>query len=142
MLRELKRLGIAEVNLKNEVQRMGIWWTNRHDIPSKKLYMNDKGESKSGEPITSLLPPLKMFGRKRDHLTSLGWGKRDGWAKWFGVSSESEIDDSHPTQMCTKKLFRKGYDHRRVLMYNGKAIKALYDDEAKVCLLVPTFLPL
>lgn len=132
MLRELKRLGIAEENMKGEIKRMGIWWTNRHDIPSKKLYMNEKGESVTGESISSLLPPLKTFGRKRDHLTSIGWGRRDGWARWLGLSSSLEIDDSHPTQFFTKKLFKKGYDNRRIQRYKGLTVQALYDDSAKV----------
>lgn len=130
MLRELKRLAAAEVSLKAEIRRLGVWWTIRDEIPSKKLYMDEKGNSKTGESILSLLPPLKLFGRKRDHLTHTGWGRRDGVGKWKVVDQLVEIDDSHPTQIMTKKLFSKGYDLRRVARFKGLFVKSTYDDKA------------
>ena len=111
--KEIKRINEFEVEFKKEIERQGIWWINRGDIPTKKLYTN------SGHNITDILPPLKIFGRKRDHLSVKGWGKFN-LGKWSPLSLNDKFQgDAHATQYLSTKLNSNGYDYRRQQRYRG-----------------------
>ena len=113
MRREIKRIKEFEVEFKKEIKRQGIWWINREDIPTKKLFTN------SGHNITDILPPLKIFGRKRDHLSVKGWGKFN-LGKWAPLSlTEKFQGDAHVTQFLSTKLSTNGYNYRRQQRYRG-----------------------
>lgn len=113
MRREIKRIKEFEVEFKKEIVRQGIWWINREDIPTKKLFTN------SGHNIADILPPLKIFGRKRDHLSVKGWGKFN-LGKWAPLSlTEKFQGDAHVTQFLSTKLSTNGYNYRRQQRYRG-----------------------
>ena len=61
------------------------------------------------------LPPLKTFGRKRDHLCCEGWGKRDGKGQWVPLPPAVQQfgGDTHATKAFTIKLSKQGYDKER-----------------------------
>ena len=122
MRRELRRLELVEEQLKKDILFAGQWWSRRKDIPSAKLFLGDTSIS-----ITALLPPIKLFGRKRDHLSTRGWGRYHGLRQRFEAlkSSSSSSDDAsggdaaNPTQALTKKLSKGGYDFRRDQRFRG-----------------------
>lgn len=120
LLSELKRIAASKIKYAEELKKNGVWWTNRNDIPSKKMVITDN----PFDTITSFLPPIKQFGRKRDHLTSVGWGKFQN-----GEYLTSDGTDAHPTQICTLRLLKSGYDKRRFAKLQGKHFVADYDDE-------------
>lgn len=120
MRKELKRLELAEEQMKRGILAAGQWWSRRADIPSAKLFLGDPAVS-----IAALLPPIKLFGRKRDHLSTRGWGRFDGLRQRFapllsqGDEAAGAVDAGNPTQALTRKLMKGGYDSRRDQRFRG-----------------------
>jgi hypothetical protein len=120
---ELKRIAKAKIIYAAELAKNGVWWTNRQDIPSKKMVITDNPL----DTITSFLPPIKLYGRKRDHLTSVGWGKFQHGE--YLTNEGKDATDAHPTQACTLRLVKSGYDRRRFATLQGKDYVKDYDDD-------------
>lgn len=93
-------------DLQNIINKSSIWYTERHDIPSRlytgdrmlldKHHLQSKTSTNTSTSSTSstmnTLPLLpKSFGRKRDHLSVHGWGRRDKNLKWTQVTTLNEF---------------------------------------------------
>ena len=59
-----------------------------------------------------ILPPIKQFGRKRDHLSGFGWGRYHNGI--FKPVENENFQDGHPTMKFTEKLRRSFYDAKRL----------------------------
>jgi len=164
MRKELKRLRLFEAEVKAEVARMGVWWANREDIPSKTLTessvpevpaikqkQNEKGVEKGANAMSQVLKnssgqlklpfiPLKLFGRKRDHLTAKGWGKFQShgvltkvdltpYLDHQGKGAENFTGTDNITRAFSLKLNRKGYDSRRGTRFMGIELGAYVDPD-------------
>lgn len=71
MLREIRRVERIEEIRRQKVLANSIWWTENKSLPSKKLtYLPSIGSN------GAKLPPIKSFGRNRDHLSQRGWSRR------------------------------------------------------------------
>ena len=64
------------------------------------------------------LPPVKLFGRKRDHLSGAGWGRWDGGK--FKALPIPNFQDGNPTKKLTEKLNLSGYDARRLRVFRDQ----------------------
>lgn len=138
---EIRRVAAGEAKRRKDIESMGVWWVNRNDIPSKhfrgdRLTLSElPGTNIVAESDIPILPPIKSFGRHREHLTCKGWGRfmPEGGIgtklKWTGVGMKEVAfisDVFHPTRHYTSKLAASGYDERRQLMFKGLA-KDLYN---------------
>ena len=131
--------------MNQEVKHSGIWWTDRDEIPTRRMLpynsANATGEAdltapetvgvlqklKGGEKGVSLkLPPIpmKLFGRKRDHKTTKGWGRLDAEHKFQHIDISSYLDHrgrgaenfsgtDNISRAYSLRLLKKGYDRRR-----------------------------
>lgn len=116
MMQEIERIKRAEEELQERILKSGTWWTEYKSLHSKKSNSLTTIISSSG----SKLPPVKDFGRRRDYLSSKGWGRRGDDLKgtWTpteaAVVDKSFMGDVHPTLIYTEKLRINGYDKRRM----------------------------
>lgn len=111
--RELIRLEHFQGEVKKEVERSGIWWTDRDEIPTRRMLpfnlankfgLSEDSSSdlqpgvmeklKGGGKTTLKLPaiPLKLFGRKRDHKTVEGWGRLNSGNQFEKVDISAYLD--------------------------------------------------
>jgi hypothetical protein len=68
--RELSRLHEIEIIRQRKIDDTAIWWTNHKMLPSRKQIFPLIGSN------GIKLPPIKTFGRYRDHLSHRGWTRR------------------------------------------------------------------
>ena len=76
------------------------------------------------------LPPVKQFGRKRDHLSGLGWGRYHN-----GVFKPLQIEnyqDGNPTKKFTEKLRQSFYDAKRLEEFRAMQEGRILTKESKV----------
>lgn len=153
---EIRRVTIAKAKLDEDIKKEGVWWINRDDIPSKlfkgdrvlkvestvtKVLLTEGGEEmeKVEEKVKLSLPPIKSFGKRRDHLSCSGWGRVGaGGQKWIGMVSyeqtqrlEPQVASTlgntlgigseifHPSRFFTQRLEKSGYDNRRLQLFKG-----------------------
>ena len=62
--------------------------------------------------VGHILPPIKQFGRKRDHLSGFGWGRYHNGI--FKPVENENFQDGHPTKKFTEKLRQSFYDAKRL----------------------------
>lgn len=142
--RDVKRINQFEKDQRDATKLLGTWWTDRHEIPSKTLLAYDEeiipGQmadvAKKIVPPKEVqellkLPPLKTFGRKRDHLSCEGWGRRDGNGNWVALPQiVQDLGDYNPTRGFTTKLATKGYDRSRLDQFKGVPVRRTFNDAA------------
>lgn len=64
------------------------------------------------------MPPVKEFGRKRDHMSGKGWGRYDD-GQWVPLAVP-DYRDGNPTKKFTEKLRQSFYDARRLVEFRGE----------------------
>lgn len=131
--KEVTRMRLRLKQQDEETLLSGIWYTDRQDIPSKR-YIGDHILSDEANfdqwkviltPEDLKLPPIpvKSFGRKRDHLSTKGWGRRGPQDEWIDLSVVRKglppVNEAHPTRIFTEKLSVSGYDRRRYQKFAG-----------------------
>jgi hypothetical protein len=94
---EVERVTKFETERRAAMQRDSTWWMERH-VPYE-------------------LPPIKTFGKRRDHLACKGWGRYEN-GKWIALKLEKH-NDYHPTRVFTEKLHDTHYDERRANKFKG-----------------------
>jgi hypothetical protein len=145
LMQELVRLEHYEREMNKEIEHSGTWWTDRHEIPTRRMLPYNAANSmgvaeletpetvgvlqklKGGDKGVSLkLPPipLKLFGRKRDHKTTKGWGRLDHKHDFQNINISSYLDHrgrgaenftgtDNISRAYSLRLLKKGYDRRR-----------------------------
>ena len=74
------------------------------------------------------LPPVKEYGRRRDHLSTSGWGRWDPGGVWRPLESKDEdgndvaYSDSNASRKFTEGLHNSGYDEKRYQILRGNAV--------------------
>ena len=96
-MQEVIRVNIATENQKKSVLKSKVWWIQR-DIPYQ-------------------LPPIKVFGRKRDHLSAHGWGHWESGK--FNPLENPKFQDGNPTKFYTQKLKISFYDKKRTQIFRA-----------------------
>ena len=79
------------------------------------------------------LPPVKQFGRKRDHLSGIGWGRYHN-----GIFKPLEVEnyqDGNPTKKFTEKLRQSFYDAKRLDLFRAQQEGRILAKEQKVSVL-------
>lgn len=71
LLREMKRISIVEQFRQKIIEANSTWWTEKKTLPSRKFSQLPSIGSNGVK-----LPPIKSFGRSRDHLSHRGWVHR------------------------------------------------------------------
>lgn len=71
MLREMQRLRVLEDFRQMRIQEGATWWSDKASLPSKKLAVLPSIGSNGVK-----LPPIKAFGRNRDHQSHRGWARK------------------------------------------------------------------
>lgn len=94
-----------------------------------KRNSSNKQEEGNNNDLKLPILPIKQFGRKRDHLTTRGWGRRGPNNEWIDLSKvqsnqQSSLFENHPTRLFTEKLQLTGYDRRRDQKFRGVAVDA------------------
>lgn len=136
--KEIERIARVEEEERRRIAAGELWYTEL-DIPSKLMtaenYDDDsnpvppeKGADLSiygkRESEALKLPPIKNFGRNRDHLSASGWGRRGGlkgdWIPTKAAKHKEFIGDSHPSRVFTEKLHISGYDERRMKQFKAE----------------------
>lgn len=118
LTREIRRVELAKQRHEAAVIARSPWWMERE--------------------LPYTLPPIKTFGRKRDYLSSSGWGHWEGkkWVpalpptsssssaqkKTFFDTTEIAFGDTHPTRIYTEQLKLSGHDKRRLQMFHGQPL--------------------
>jgi hypothetical protein len=101
------------------------------------LIQASKEPTHQQEELKLPLLPVKRFGRKRDHLSTRGWGRRGPNSEWIDISSisataqQASMVESRPTRVFTQKLNISGYDKRRYQKFMGIAVDAYEYTNAK-----------
>jgi hypothetical protein len=91
-MREVKRVNNALEEAVRHLEGSKSWWLERE--------------------LTYTLPPVKQFGRKRDHLSGHGWGRfHNGSFEPLGIMG---YKDGNPTKKFTEKLKQSFYDAKRL----------------------------
>jgi hypothetical protein len=141
--KELIRTAEFQAQLGKEIDHSGIWWTNREEIPTRRMVPYNSANPRAvveiekpetpgildtlkGGSTQLKLPaiPLKLFGRKRDHKTTAGWGRLDAKHEFQNVDISAYLDHrgrgaenftgtDNITRAYSLKLLKKGYDVRR-----------------------------
>lgn len=92
LLKEIKRVSLAEEIIKKRIESTGAWWTsfpsikntqsllnsvNSHGALGKNATIHDLENEKNTKNISNkvtILPRIKNFGRRCDRPTANGWG--------------------------------------------------------------------
>ena len=91
-MRDVIRVNLSTSLREQETTASSTWWIERTLPPQ--------------------LPPIKNFGRKRDHKSPHGWGHwNEGKFVPLGIQ---DFTDGNPTKMFTDKLRMNFYDVRRL----------------------------
>lgn len=97
MLREMHRIGCVEQLRQRIIQANAIWWTENPALPSKKLAQLPSIGSNGVK-----LPPIKAFGRNRDHLSHRGWVHRtETFSEYRSINDVSNSASDYDRFMFT-----------------------------------------
>ena len=98
-MKEVERVMRQEAQRKELTQASNQWWLERTG--------------------TYRLPPVKEFGRKRDHLSCQGWGRWEPGGVWKALESLDDdgnqvpYSDSNVSRSFSEGLSKSGYDRTR-----------------------------
>lgn len=155
-LKNMRQLAAFTIRLKRQqmiTEQNDRWYTELPNIPSRMYkgdgillssnqnegYVSNIYKQSSSLQASAALPPeeiklpilpVKSFGRKRDHLSTRGWGRRGPNSEWIDMSKiaanaeQASLTESHPTRVFTEKLKISGYDKRRYQKFMGIAVDA------------------
>lgn len=118
MYREIARINVMEKRIQQKIEATSIWWSENPHLPSRKGL---KAHSVSSQGTK--LPPLKLFGRRRDYLSYKGWGRRgnDINLPWIptpaALKDKGFAGDTNPTLIYSEKLHISGYDEKRLKLF-------------------------
>jgi hypothetical protein len=120
VLREVRRINLEAEAAAMLLASQDTWYTMKDDLPAR----DPSVASGWGEKNGVRLPPIKAFGRQRDHLSFQGWGRKqpgeglEGEGQWSPTKAAT-LDpdfrgDGHPSAVFTHKLHTNGYDANRM----------------------------
>lgn len=110
---EVRRVLAQKKQFDHEISASAVWWLATIEEQKHDTYQVPRQPVGTVAPPPEIkLPPLKVFGRKRTHLSCNGWGRFDKTSGWVPVE-DPNYTDTHISTQFTDGLRRTGYDRRR-----------------------------